>query len=73
MHLRQILSTIQVLVVPEQVAVPYAHKAFEGDELIDAIPRQLVAPLVRRVIQVATPAAPCSQDSPPASRTVAAG
>jgi chromate reductase, NAD(P)H dehydrogenase (quinone) len=53
MHLRQSLSTIQVLVVPEQVAVPFAHKAFEGDDLVDAIPRQLLRPLTRRVVQLA--------------------
>ena len=53
MHLRQSLSTIQVLVVPEQVAVPFAHKAFEGDELIDALPKQLLVPLTRRVVQLA--------------------
>src|SRR3546814_6336846 len=31
MHLRQILSTIQMLVIPEQVVVPAAHAAFAED------------------------------------------
>src|SRR5690606_41722073 len=31
MHLRQILSTIQMLVIPEQVLVPNAHAAFAED------------------------------------------
>src|SRR5262245_33707088 len=73
MHLRQILSTIQVLVVPEQVAVPYSHKAFEGDELIDVMPRQLLQPLARRVVQVAALSTAEPQLQPVATRGVAAG
>jgi len=52
-HLRQILSTIQTLVVTEQVAVPAAHLAFEGAALKDELPRQLLNGLVRRTAQVA--------------------
>ena len=53
MHLRQILGTVQTLVVPEQVAVSFADKAFNGAELADPMHAQLVLRLVRRVIQVA--------------------
>jgi chromate reductase, NAD(P)H dehydrogenase (quinone) len=73
MHLRQILGTVQVLVVPEQVAVPFAHKAFNGDELVDATPRQLLPPLVRRVIQLANPSAVRQQSNPSVSHSVAVG
>lgn len=52
-HLRQILSTIQVLVVPEQVAVPAAHAGFDGGILKDELPNQLLAALVRRTADVA--------------------
>ena len=52
-HLRQILSTIQTLVVTEQVAVTAAHLAFEGAALKDELPRQLLNGLVRRTAQVA--------------------
>ena len=55
MHLRQILGTVQTLVVPEQVAIPFADKAFRGDDLIDPVPAQVVPRLVRRVIQLADP------------------
>lgn len=53
MHLRQILGTIQTLVVPEQATVPFAEKAFNGDELTDAMAVQFVQRTVRRVIQLA--------------------
>ncbi|WP_349388687.1 NAD(P)H-dependent oxidoreductase [Hyphomonas sp.] len=52
-HLRQILTTIQTLVVTEQVSVPLAHTAFDGPELLDTMPKQLLPPLVNRVIQLA--------------------
>ena len=73
MHLRQILSTIQVLVVPEQVAVPFAHKAFDGDELVEAMPRQLLQPLARRVVQLAALSTAEPKDRPVESRGVAVG
>ena len=52
-HLRQILSTIQVMVVPEQVAVPASHLAFEGPALKDDLPRMLLGGLVKRTAAVA--------------------
>ena len=52
-HLRQILTTVQTLVVTEQVSVTFAHNAFEGAELIDAIPNQLLPLLAKRVVQLA--------------------
>ncbi|NIJ36084.1 NAD(P)H-dependent FMN reductase [Sphingopyxis panaciterrae] len=54
MHLRQILSTIQMLVIPEQVVVPNAHAAFEADgSLKDALPASLVEMTAGRLIAVA--------------------
>ena len=53
-HMRQILSTIQTLVVTEQVLVPVAQNAFdEAGQLKDALPRQLLSLLVDRMIYVA--------------------
>lgn len=52
-HLRQIFGTIQALVVTEQVLVPFAGKAFDGEELIDDLPNALLPPLVQRVIDLA--------------------
>ena len=73
MHLRQILGTIQVLVVPEQVAVPFADKAFDGDQLLDAMPRQLLPALARRVVQLAAPPMVSPQQQPVVPRSAAAG
>lgn len=54
MHLRQILSTIQMLVIPEQVVVPAAHAAFAEDGgLRDALPASLVEMTAGRLIAVA--------------------
>lgn len=52
-HLRQILCTIQLLVVPEQVSVPFADRAFDGDDLADDLPRTLLTALVKRVVETA--------------------
>ncbi|MBP0630527.1 NAD(P)H-dependent oxidoreductase [Cupriavidus sp. AcVe19-1a] len=52
-HLRQILGTLHTLVVTEQVVVPFADKAFDGDVLLDGPPAQFLPVLVRRVIQLA--------------------
>ena len=54
MHLRQILSTIQMLVIPEQVVVPNAHAAFAGDgSLNEVLPASLVDVTAGRLIAVA--------------------
>lgn len=54
MHLRQILSTIQMLVIPEQVVVPNAHAAFAEDgSLKEALPASLVDLTTGRLIAVA--------------------
>ncbi|WP_019447669.1 NAD(P)H-dependent oxidoreductase [Cupriavidus sp. BIS7] len=52
-HLRQILGTVQTLVVTEQVALPFADKAFDGDALLDGAAAQLLPALVQRVVQLA--------------------
>lgn len=55
MHLRQILGTIQMLVIPEQVVVPNAHIAFdEAGALKDALPASLVDMTAARLVAVAT-------------------
>ena len=51
--LRQILGTIQTLVATEQVLVPLAEKAFDGPELIEPLPKQLLPLMVKRVIFLA--------------------
>lgn len=53
-HLRQILGTIQALVVTEQVLVPFANRAFEDDRLVDDLPNSLLPPLVQRVMELAS-------------------
>ncbi|HWT44227.1 MAG TPA: NAD(P)H-dependent oxidoreductase [Sphingopyxis sp.] len=54
MHLRQILSTIQMLVIPEQVLVPNAHAAFAGDgSLKEPLPASLVDMTAARLVAVA--------------------
>ena len=54
MHLRQILSTIQTLVIPEQVLVPNAHAAFDAEgNLIEALPATLVDMTAARLVAVA--------------------
>jgi len=51
--LRQILGTIQTLVATEQVLVPLAEKAFDGADLIEPLPKQLLPLMVKRVIFLA--------------------
>ncbi|KTE10696.1 NADPH-dependent FMN reductase [Sphingopyxis sp. H115] len=54
MHLRQILSTVQTLVIPEQVLVPAAHAAFdESGKLKEALPASLVDATAARLVAVA--------------------
>jgi NAD(P)H-dependent FMN reductase len=53
-QLRQVLSTIQVMVAPEQVLVPFAGNAFdEKGALKEPLPAQLLGGLVARVIDLA--------------------
>ena len=53
-HLRQILSTIQMLVIPEQVLVPNAHAAFAEDgSLKEPLPASLVEMTAARLVAVA--------------------
>jgi|SRR3546814_499856 len=53
-HLRQILSTIQTLVIPEQVLIPNAHAAFDEDgHLKEALPASLVDLTAARLVAVA--------------------
>lgn len=54
MHLRQILATIQMLVIPEQVLVPNAHAAFDEDgALKEALPATLIGLTAARLVKVA--------------------
>lgn len=54
MHLRQILATIQMLVIPEQVLVPNAHAAFdENGALKEALPATLIGMTAARLVKVA--------------------
>jgi chromate reductase len=52
-HLRQILGTIQTLVITEQAALPFADKAFDGDELLDPTARILLPMMATRVVALA--------------------
>ena len=58
-HLRQILSTVQMLVIPEQVQLPAAHLAFdEQGALKDAMAAGLVDLTAASLVRVATALAP---------------
>jgi NAD(P)H-dependent FMN reductase len=58
-QLRQILTTIQVMVATEQVLIPAAHAAFDEEgRLKEALPAQLLAGLAARVIDLAERLAP---------------
>ena len=52
-HLRQILGTLQTLVATEQVAAPFADKAFDGPELTDPTPKMLIPLMAARVVFLA--------------------
>ncbi|WP_298670289.1 NADPH-dependent FMN reductase [uncultured Sphingomonas sp.] len=53
-HLRQILGTVQMMVVPEQLAVPFADRAFTAERaLAEPLPNMILDGLVARVLEVA--------------------
>lgn len=53
-HLRQILNTIQMVVIPEQVLVPLAHTGFgEDGQLKEPLPASLVDMTAARLVKVA--------------------
>lgn len=53
-HLRQILGTVQMIVVPEQLAVPLAGSAFTpGRALAEPLPNTILDGLVTRLVDVA--------------------
>jgi len=54
MHLRQILTTVQMMVIPDQVVIPAAHAAYESDgRLKEELPATLVDITTARLIKVA--------------------
>ena len=54
-HLRALLGNIHVLVLPEQVAIPKAHEAFNPDgTLKDAKQRAAIEALTRRLTELLT-------------------
>jgi len=59
-HLRQILAVLHTLVVTQQVSVPLADKAFDGDTLVDPMPEQLLSVLVGQVTQLVRATAPAT-------------
>jgi len=52
-HLRQILGTVQTIVATEQVAVPFADKAFDGAELVEPLPKALIPIMAARTVFLA--------------------
>jgi NAD(P)H-dependent FMN reductase len=53
-HLRQILNSLQVLVIPEQFALPRAHEALpEAGGLADAKHHASVTGVARRLVEIA--------------------
>lgn len=53
-QLRHILTTMQALVVPEQLSLPHAHRAFDDvGALSDPLLRRILTDLVSSVIEVA--------------------
>lgn len=53
-HLRQILGTVQMLVIPEQVSIPAAHAAYDdAGALKEALPATLLDGMTLRLVRVA--------------------
>lgn len=53
-QLRHILTTVQALVVPEQLSIPHAHRAFDADgTLTDAMLNGIMEEMLTAVINVA--------------------
>lgn len=53
-HLRQILTTIHMVVIPDQVVIPFAQAAFDDDgNLKEALPTSLVDMATKRLVKVA--------------------
>jgi NAD(P)H-dependent FMN reductase len=54
-HLRQILSALQMLVIPEQLSIPGAHTAYAEDgSLREALPATLLDGMAASLVRVAT-------------------
>ena len=54
-HLRQILSTVQMLVIAENVSIPTAHAAYNSDDtLIEPLPVMLLDGLAKSLVRVTT-------------------
>ncbi len=50
-QLRQILGTVQMMVIPEQVALPFAERAFDADgQLTDPLASTILDALVARLL-----------------------
>ena len=53
-HLRQILGTVQMMVIPEQLSVPFADRAFDaGGALADPLTNTILDALVSRLVDTA--------------------
>lgn len=53
-QLRHILTTVQALVVPEQLSIPHAHQAFDDNgNLVDAMLNGIMEEMLAAVIHVA--------------------
>ena len=53
-HLRQILTALQGVVVPEQLAIPSAHSAFDADGLTDPLATTIHEMVVEATTRMAT-------------------
>lgn len=53
-QLRQTLGTVQLLLLPEQVAVPFADRAFDADgRLVEPLPATLLDQMAQRLVRTA--------------------